>query len=190
MRYAIEHLEPKFYRWCLLEYQHISQVVGKEHVLFTNLKPEWMGQLKPFGNVEGASVKLLAQLGKLGKVCLLDPNALDRFEVADAKQFDTLIFGGILGNHPPQARTKEFFPASLGWERRNLGRAQMATNTAVIVAHRIVHGTPLGDMEFIEPLVIPAGKSEEIILPYRYLKENGKVVLPEGYKEFVKRKGL
>ena len=190
MRYVIEHLEPKLYKWCLLEYQHISQRVGKENLLFTNIKPDWVSLLEPFGAVEGASVKLLAQLGKLGRVCLLDPDAADRFEVGDAKQFDTLIFGGILGNHPPEARTKVIFPASLGWERRNLGKAQMPTNVAVIVAKKIVEGIPLGDMEFMEPLVIPAGKSEEIILPYRYLKENGNVVLPEGYAEFVKKKGF
>ena len=190
MRYVIEHLEPKLYKWCLLEYGHISERVGKEHVLFTNLKPDWMEQLKPFGQVEGASVKLLTQLGKLGRVCLLDPEAQDRLEVSDAKKFDTLIFGGILGNHPPEARTKKIFPESLGWERRNLGKAQMATNTAVIVAQKIMNGTPLGEMEFTEPLIIPVEKSEEIILPYRYLKENGQIVLPEGYAEFVKKKGL
>src|SRR3989344_5483206 len=138
MRYVIEHLEPKLYKWCLLEYQHVSQRVGKENLLFTNLKPEWMEQLRPFGEVEGASVKLLAQLGKLGRVCLLDPDAADRLEVPEAHKFDSMIFGGILGNHPPEARTKVIFPPSLGWERRNLGKEQMPTNVAVIVTKKIV----------------------------------------------------
>src|SRR3989338_10620936 len=30
MRYIIEHLEEKLYPWCLLEYTHISKMVGKD----------------------------------------------------------------------------------------------------------------------------------------------------------------
>ena len=39
--YVIEHLEPRIYRWCVIEYKHISKIVGKENLWFTNGKRDY-----------------------------------------------------------------------------------------------------------------------------------------------------
>jgi len=36
--YIIEHLEPKLFPWCMIEYKHISKTVGKSNLWFTNIK--------------------------------------------------------------------------------------------------------------------------------------------------------
>jgi ribosome biogenesis SPOUT family RNA methylase Rps3 len=63
MLYIIGHLEEKLYRWCFLEYQQISKLVGKENLLFTNIKSAVQGKkLHSFGRVESKSVRQLASL--------------------------------------------------------------------------------------------------------------------------------
>ena len=64
--FVIEHLEPKLFKWCLLEYAHISFFVGKKNLLFTNIKS---AALNKFGRVESRSVKQL----RFVNACILDP---------------------------------------------------------------------------------------------------------------------
>jgi ribosome biogenesis SPOUT family RNA methylase Rps3 len=183
--FIIEHLEPELYDWCLLEYRHISQIARKEYLLFTNVKsPKDQKKLAEFGKVEARSVKDLPLVKS--RMCLLDPNAGGVLTPYDCKnQFEYLIFGGILGDDPPKGRTKKAF-AGLDCNKRNLGNKQMSTDTAVYVAKKIAEGTQFADIEFVDELAIPVDKGEEIILPYRYVVENGKPVLADGYTEFVK----
>ena len=35
MKFIIEHLENEVYEWCLIEYENMSKVVGKENLIFT-----------------------------------------------------------------------------------------------------------------------------------------------------------
>ena len=106
MKYILEHLEKRLYTWCLLEYEHISQLVGKEKLIFTNIKTEKQkAKLKPFGQVESKSVINLGLNNE--KVCILDPFAPKTLTSEDGKRFEYFIFGGILGDYPMRARTKE-----------------------------------------------------------------------------------
>lgn len=184
--FIIEHLESELYDWCLLEYRHISEVVGKEHLLFTNVKrAEDHKKLKELGKVEKRSVKELGLLKS--DVCLLDPTAGGVLTSYDCQhQFTCLVFGGILGDDPPQGRTQKAF-AGLDCNKRNLGNKQMSTDTAVLVAKKIADGMQFADIEFVDELVIPVAKGEEIILPYRFVVQNNKPVVAEGYIEFVKK---
>ena len=63
----------------------------------------------------------------------------------------------------------------------------MSTNTAGYVAWKISKGTPLEKIEFEEQLVIKVSDWEEIILDFPYVKENGKLIIPEGYREIAKK---
>ena len=56
-----------------------------------------------------------------------------------------MVFGGILGDHPPQDRAKEFRETFN--HIRQLGTVQMTTDTAVLVSHQI-----LGQQKAIETL--------------------------------------
>ncbi len=181
--YIIEHLDTELYKWSFLEYKHISEIVGKKNLLFTNIKnPDEQKKLKRIGKVEMKSLKEIT----FRKTCILDPDASKTLEPKDKKEFDYLIFGGILGNDPPEQRTQKAF-TGMQSERRNLGNKQMSTNTAVYVAKKIMDGKPFSAFEFIDELVIPIDNGEEIILPFRFVVENGKPILAKGYVEFVKK---
>lgn len=179
MKYVIEHMEPKVYKWCLLEYTHISKIVGKKNLAFTNVKNGGK-LLEGLGEVRKESVNELC----LKNACVLDIAADKTLSKKDSK-FDYLIFGGILGDYPRRRRTGKI---KVQAERRNLGHKQMSTDTAVYAAKGLLGGKRLGDFKFKDGIEIPLGPKESVILPFRYVEQNGKIVLPEGFVEFLKRK--
>ncbi|MCK4669564.1 MAG: hypothetical protein KAT43_00045 [Nanoarchaeota archaeon] len=184
MKYIIEHMEDEMYDWCIIEYNHISKVVGSENLLITNVKVD-AEKIKHLGKIVPESV---SELGlDLKQVCLLDPEAKERLDTEDKKEFDYLLFGGILGDFPRKERTKEL-AAKIACQKRNLGDKQMSTNTAVYVAYLIMKGKKFEDIHFAEELEIVTGANESVTLPFRYVIENSEVVLPDGFIEFMKHK--
>ncbi|MEK6822914.1 MAG: SAM-dependent methyltransferase, partial [Nanoarchaeota archaeon] len=139
-------------------------------------------KLRPFGQVFNESVATM----DLQNVCVLDPAAPTLLAPTDKAHFDHVVFGGILGDNPPRGRTKVLNTVKNA-QFRNLGSMQMSTDTAVLVAKRILDGTPFAKLVFKDTLVIPTGEGEEVELPYRYLVENGTPVLPEGLVEKLKK---
>ena len=113
MKYIVEHLEKNVYKWCLIEYTHISKIVGKENLIFTNVKKD-KKKLEKLGEVREKSVKEL----NLKNACVLDPNAEITLSSKD-NSFGYLIFGGILGDYPPKKRTKSELSSKLDFEKRN-----------------------------------------------------------------------
>ncbi len=186
MRYIIEHLDGKrLYKWCFLEYKHISEIVGKENLLFTNIKSEKAKlQLEPFGTVESKSVTELQPK----RVCILDPLADNILSQNDKMLFDYVIFGGILGNYPPEKRTKAKLSDKIKCEKRSLGNKQMSTDTAVYVTKKIFDGKKFNEFIFQDEIEVPAGKNLTIELPYRYVIENGKIIFSEELMQFMKKK--
>ena len=182
--FVIEHLEPKMYPWCLLEYKHISKRVGKKNLMFANVRTEGES-LKPLGEVHKNSVKQL----KLTKACVLDPSSSKTLTPQIAKRFDYFIFGGILGDNPQRFRTKRELSSKLKLPSYNLGDKQMSTDTAVIVCSEIVKGIPLSKMKFVEELEFEEESGFYRILPYRYLMEKGKVVFTPRLKALLKKIG-
>jgi ribosome biogenesis SPOUT family RNA methylase Rps3 len=177
----VEHLDKRLYKWCLLEYKHISQIAGKDNTIFTNFKSiKDADKLRDYGTVYKEPVKEL----KFENACILDPGAKETLKPDEI--FDYLILGGILGDFPPRKRTKKELTDRLGFPARNLGKGQMSTNTAAYVAWKIVNGTPIEKIKFQRKLVIKVSECEEIILPYRFVVEHGKVFLPDGYIEMAK----
>src|SRR3989344_13751 len=121
--FIIEHLEPKLWRWCIIEYIHISKIIGKKYVWFTNIK-RGSKILEEYGNVIKESVKNL----KIKNACILDPEASNLLIPKEAKKFQYYIFGGILGDYPPKKRTKRELTPFLNAEARNIGRNQLSTD--------------------------------------------------------------
>tara|TARA_Y100000031_G_scaffold63680_1_gene71497 strand:+ start:373 stop:921 length:549 start_codon:yes stop_codon:yes gene_type:complete len=182
MKYIIEHLEPEVFEWCVLEYTHISEIVGKDNLIFTNVKDK--EKLQHLGEVHSESIVNL----NFPNMCILDPEAEEKISQNDCQKFDYLLFGGILGDYPMRKRTKQELSDKIKAEKRNIGKKQMSTNTAVYVVHEISKGK--NDFDFQDDLIIPIEKGEEIILPYRYVKVNEKILVPKGFIEFVKKKGF
>ncbi len=164
--FIIEHLEPKVFPWCLIEYKHISQTVGKENLWFTNLKGiRGSKQLEHYGKVCNDSVKIM----RLSAVCVLDPAALSTLSPKEAKSCRYFILGGILGDSPPKQRTRaELTPFLKEAAVRNIGKKQMSTDNAALVVQEIINGKNLGSLAFQDGIEIAINKVESIRLPYLY----------------------
>jgi len=178
--FIIEHLEPKVFKWCVLEYSHISKWVGKQNLFFTNTRS---AVLKKFGKVEPRSIKKL----HFEKACVLDPESKTTLTPKIAKKYDYFIFGGILGDDPPKERTKVELTKFLPYPSFNLGKAQMSTDTAVIVTKMICDGKKLSEIEFQQGIVIKVNEYEEVHLPYKYLLKSGKPLLAPGIADMLRK---
>ena len=171
MKYIIEHFEPELFEWCMIEYEHISKLVGSENLLFTNVKQK-TPSLAALGKVSKESIHEL----KLPNACILDPEAKQTLSKQDSS-FDYLILGGILGDDPPQKRTTQELSTKLSYPTRNLGKDQFATDTAVIVAQKLLLGTNLATIKFIAELEVETGDDESVILPFKYVVEGEKTLV-------------
>lgn len=186
--FVIEHLEPEVYGWCIIEYQFISEKVGKNNLIIANVRKKDPPKLKELGSIKKQSVAGL----KLGNVCLLDSNAGKTLSSEDSGKFKYFLFGGILGDNPPKGRTKglirKLSQNKIKFEARNLGREQMPTDTAVYAAKKILEGAKLGDLKFKEGIEIEIKGGESVILPYRYILENNKPVISGRLVDYLKNK--
>lgn len=172
----IEHLEPKLYDWCKIEYSRISRIAGKDNLLFTNISHKALEEL---GNVDRRSIKEL----KFEKACILDPEANEELTPEKAKQFEHFIFGGILGDNPPKDRTQTELTRFLHYPSFNLGKDQMSTDTAVHVVQLIRQGKKLSELEFIPGLEIEVEEGLTVTLPYKYLILDEEVQIDPGIIE-------
>jgi len=179
MIFVIEHLEPKVFKWCKLEYAHISKWVGKKNLIFTNTKS---AALKKFGKVFPQSIQ---QIG-FENACVLDPESKVTLTPEIAKKYTYFIFGGILGDDPPRERTKDELTKFLPYPSFNLGKAQMSTDTAVIVTKLICDGKKLSGLKFQQGVEIKINACEEVHLPYKYLLINSKPLLAPGIGKMLK----
>lgn len=187
MKFVIEHLSDELYEWCLIEYTHISKIVGKNNLMFTNVKNRKdIIKLKKLGEVIKESVTKL----NFKNACLLDPKS-DK-TLNSKEKFDYYIFGGILGDFPEQGRTEKYLTSKLNnVEVRNLGNKQMSTDTAVLVTHMIVNGKEMKNIKFMDSpsIVLKKGKfQEEVNLPFRYISLNKKPLMSEGIIKYLKKK--
>lgn len=189
MKYLIEHLEPKLYKWSMLEYEHISKTVGKQNLIFTNIKTKKQKErLSKLGKAYHKSVcELCNKEFKNKRLCLLDPAAEETLNPKDAKKFDIFVFGGILGDNPPQERTKKELGLSIS-KSRNLGKIQMPTDNAVYVVKKIVSGTKINKIDYVDKLDINIQEGESIILPFRYVIHKGHPLVSKKLVDYLKKK--
>lgn len=181
--FIIEHLEPRLWAWCFIEYKHISHLVGREKVWFTNIKKP-SPTLTKYGKILKKSATTLT----LKHACVLDPEAPKTLTPFDAKKFDYYLFGGILGNHPPQKRTRQELTSTITAEPRNIGKQQMSTDNAVYVVKQITQGKELKEIPFTDEIEIPITTGESILLPYRYALVNGKPLVCKELINYLKKR--
>ncbi len=189
MKYVIEHMDPEMFEWCVVEYSNAADAVGKENFMVTNVGNQDLSGLKGIETCK----ENVSEMG-LKRVCVLDPEAPEELSPSDADKYDYLIFGGILGHYPPQARTRNLVVADA--DRRNLGKDQFSTDNAIMVAKQIIDGKKLAELKFQQDYVIEieyneaTGAGEQIILPYKYLLIDGKPFISEAIIEYVKEHGF
>lgn len=169
--FIIEHKEKKLWPWCIIEYQHISKIVGKKNLIFTNIKDENnRKKLSKFSLPVKKSVKDL----NLDNACVLDPESTSLLTPKKAKKYKYFIFGGILGDNPAKKRTKDEITKPLSsLPSFNISKAQMSTDNAVYVVKKITEGGNLSDIKFMDNIEIKINKIESTILPYRYVLVKG-----------------
>ena len=189
MRFVIEHLEPELYPWCLIEYKHISRIVGKKSLIFTNIKTKKeQNKLKKYGKVYGNGITDL----KLKNICVLSQYAKNTLTASDKNKFQYFVLGGILGNNPAKKRTNILInnlkKSKIKFEARNLGKKQMPTDTAVYVAKKILKGKKLSDFKFVDELEIEINENESITLPFRYVVENNKLIISEKLVKYLRNR--
>ncbi|MCB9359603.1 hypothetical protein H6503_06755 [Candidatus Woesearchaeota archaeon] len=187
VKFLIEHLDPKLWKWSLTEYKHISEIVGKKNTIFTNIKNKTeQKKLEAYGKVESRSVKEFKS-NELKKACILDPSAKELLTPKDAKRFDMIILGGVLGDYPRKRRTKKELTDKIrGIPARNLSKYQMSTNTAAYVCYKILNGTSIEKIRFRRKLTVKIDEHSDVTLPFTFVEEDGKLVLPKGYIDLVK----
>ena len=187
--YVVEHLEDEMGCWCTCEYMHMLDKLQGDasRLLITNMNAtdsKWISDATRErgygkGEVECDPRPVAARGLNKAKVCLLDMRAEKPLAPEDANQFTHFLLGGILGDDPPQDRTKQL--RDQGFELRHMNDRQMATNTAMIVADMILSdGKRLEDIDFVDDITLATGEPESGVdettyLPYRYLRANGGV---------------
>jgi len=178
---VIEHLENLSY-WVWLEYMHLSRA-WRGKVLFTNVrKREEREKLRRLGDVSDKSIVALAD--KFDKVIVLDPLAEKELSPDDISEDSALVIGGICGDFELTGRTFESITSKLSDKEnvdvRNLGKKQLTTDTAAIVALLIANGKELGELEFTDAVEIELFPGVRVELPYGYLVLDGRPLLTPG----------
>lgn len=182
--FVIEHLEPKLWPWCLIEYKNISKLVGKNNVWFTNIR-DGKSSLEPYGRVFGESVQDLG----LADACILDPDAQETLTPHLAKKYTYFIFGGILGDEQFNWRTKQELTRFMKkLPAFNLGPGQFSTDNATYVTKKIIDGTLLEKIPFQDTIEVDIKKGESVVLPYRYPLINGKPQISNELVRYLKNK--
>ncbi len=189
MKFVVEHLEPELYEWCLIEYEHISEIVGRQNLVFTNIKNKKdLEKLKKYGTVYEKSISEL----KFKKICVLSQYSEKTLATNDKNNFEYFVFGGILGDNPAQKRTdtiiKNLKNKNIKFETRNLGNQQMPTDVAVYVSKKILEGKKLSDFKFADELEIEINENESINLNFKYVIDNGKVIISEKLVEYLRKR--
>ena len=131
MRFIIEHLEPKLYDWCLIEYWHISKIVGEESTIFTNIDKKNIKKLQKYGTVYEKNISEL----NFGKICILSQYSRKKLTTKDKNKFQ---FGSVYDLSA--LLIKNLKKSKIKFETRNLGNKQMPTDAAVYVAKKILDG--------------------------------------------------
>jgi len=182
-------MDNELYEWSFLEYRHISEFVGKESLIFTNIENQADSKkLEKYGTVKKEKISNLIP----HKVCVLSQYAEKILETKDKSHFDFFIFGGILGDNPAKKRTEDIINSlkakNIKFEERNLGNVQMPTDVAVYVAKKILEGAKFSELKFIDKVEIDINDNECIDLPFRYIVDNHKLIISEQLVEYLKNR--
>ncbi len=186
--FIIEHLEPKLWPWCLIEYESISKIIGKYRLWFTNIKNKNEARkLSKLGKVLSESIRDLEI--DMARACILEPLAPKTLFPIDKNKFQYFIFGGILGEEKLNGRTmRELSRFLKKAEKRNIGEGQFSTDNAVYVTNEIVSGVKLEDIPMKDTIEIKINSIESVILPYRYPIVKGKPRISSKLIAYLKNK--
>ncbi|RLF07323.1 MAG: hypothetical protein DRJ64_03235 [Thermoprotei archaeon] len=194
IKIIVENLEESISKWLYIEYKNLARLVGKENVLFTNIKGEYEYRCmkKITDNVFKESISSLTF--KESRLIVLDPDAYEPLKTTDFTGDTIVLIGGIMGDFPPKHRTRLEISSKIKNENfkevifRNLGSGQFPIDMAGLVALMVFNGTELEKIDIIYGLEIEVGKNNSIYLPYAYPLIEGKPAISEEEIEYLKKR--
>jgi ribosome biogenesis SPOUT family RNA methylase Rps3 len=178
---VIENCEP-ITEWVLLEYKHASEI-AMGNIIFTNVNDR---RLEKLGKVYSES---FTEVVEPDKTIILDPSADKPLRAEDFERYRYFVVGGICGDYPPKNRTKEIISARLPEaERRNLGKKQLTTDSAVLMVMLVYTGERIEDIEVTDSVEIKYSENESTILPFGYIVMDDKAIITPGLIELLMRR--
>ena len=186
MKVIIEHLEPILSKWLWIEYKHVSELIGKSNLIFTNVKKEKHRlKLSELGAVEEKSICEL-DIDRT-KLIVLDQKASEKLKPEDFSDAEYVVVGGIMGDHPPRGRTWLYLTSRLtGAKARTLGDYQFAIDGAVYMALQVYRGRRIEEIPVQIGLDIKVNEYLTINLPYAYPLINGQPFISSELVKFLK----
>jgi ribosome biogenesis SPOUT family RNA methylase Rps3 len=194
LRIVVEHMEKGVSRWLLAEYREVIKVCRDNNVevIFTNVKDPFL-----FSLLFKEEAKVEPDEGwkhfNLVDAILLDPEAKKVLEPWEARRACCIIVGGIMGDYPPQGRTRVISSFYTNVAKRSLGPHQFSVDGAVKVALKIYKGMRLKEIELVGPPIKFSlkglyGYNVEVILPYVYpAKPDGSPDVPSEILSLLER---
>ncbi len=196
---AIEHLEPRLSKWILLEYKHVSKMVGKERLHFTNIiQRKDIELLSKYGIVHKESIVKLIHKSKWDNVLILDPRSNKLLEPQDfTGRRNLVVIGGIMGDHPPRGRTYQLLTSRILRENpRNvkvvsLGKHQFSIDGTAYMVLQVFKGRRITEIPIVKGVSIKLkayvrDAELEIYLPFAYPLINGKPLLTPGLVDYLR----
>jgi ribosome biogenesis SPOUT family RNA methylase Rps3 len=189
IKYVVEHLEEEMFEWCVLEYANMAKHVGALNLIITNITESEL--LKDYPTLKDCILtsKGIREMQSIdqNKIILLDQCAENVLSVKDCCDILYILCGGILGTDEfdgPMVDRTEYL-RNFGYKTRNLGSVQMTADTAMIVSYKILQeGKEFSDLKFCDKPSIQIRKKEFLELPFRYLENEGKPLVPEGLIDY------
>jgi len=184
----IEHAEEVFSPWLIFEYINASKLIGKDKIIYSNIDNLRVRRiLRRYGIVYEKRIRNYINERNL---IILDPKAKKTLSSEEAINYDGIIVGGILGDHPPRGRTSSlisnYYPLSL---KRNLGTEQLTIDGAAYTAYLIATGRRVEDIKFMYRIELNIDETT-IVLPYKYPFRGGEIVLSETIKKILSLRGI
>ncbi len=191
LKVLIEHCENELSDWLWFEYENSSRIVGKQNIVFTNVKStSALEKLRALGMVKRESVVELIESGELSpsEVIVLDPYATTLLSPQDFnRRINYVVIGGILGDYPPTGRTKLMITSKLdGCRARSLGPYQFSIDGAVYIALQVFKGKSIDQIPIQIGLKISLSDLHEVYLPYAYPLINGIPLISKNLIEYLK----
>ncbi|RLE83618.1 MAG: hypothetical protein DRJ41_04585 [Thermoprotei archaeon] len=185
--FIIEHMEPVLSRWMWIEYKHASRIVGKESLWITNVKDREERRILEdiAARVFEESVSEINIPSK--KVIVLDPSASVTLKPGDFGESVSVVVGGIMGDYPPQGRTRKLASKLISAEVRTLGPYQFPIDSAIYVALEVSKGRRLDEIPIIDKLEVKVSEGHTILLPYAYPIVDGKPLISDEEIEYLKK---
>lgn len=180
-KFAVENREDELSKWLLLEYENCSRIWDGE-ITFFGIPDSFKGMEK-LGKIHHESCKSLLK-GK--NVIVLDPKADTTLTVADVKDADYIVAGGILGSGEPAGRTNAEITKDSGFEARNLGQLQLSIDSTAFVVKAATLGMEPQSIELTSEVEIEISPEESTIIPYAYPIIESQLLITPGLIELLK----